>query len=397
MIYNILKNCKWHFLLLLLGEGVLFLSGETALAHVVFLTVLVAWMTSWVLHSRKDASKSQSSNPAETQKPQEFQLVPEKSGEVSEDASMLIAGIKSDFTQMRSVQTDAIKKLLSSFSGIEASTREQAQLTQEMIAMAMQAGSDAGEGRKSYVEEVVDIVRRMADSIAVSGRSSVELVNVLNSLKERINAVALLLGEVHSISKQTNLLALNAAIEAARAGEYGRGFAVVADEVRNLSARSSEFARQIEAQQGGMKQIMDTAAGVIADLASSDLDLSRGTQMRVKEILDSVESNGNMVSSQLGRISEISGKISDEVAVAIRALQFEDIARQLNDKMEARVGALDSSFATMVKALDMALSEKEANLLLAQLEKAAYELREAINVKVDIRQTSSESQGIEMF
>ena len=64
------------------------------------------------------------------------------------------------------------------------------------------------------------------------------IVDVINSLTEKVDDVQGFIGSIVEISSQTNLLALNASIEAARAGEAGKGFAVVAEEIRQLSEQT---------------------------------------------------------------------------------------------------------------------------------------------------------------
>ena len=68
----------------------------------------------------------------------------------------------------------------------------------------------------------------------------------LSGLREAMERVAQVSGEIRTVARQTNMLALNATIEAARAGEAGRGFAVVAGEVKNLARQTAEATARID-------------------------------------------------------------------------------------------------------------------------------------------------------
>jgi methyl-accepting chemotaxis protein len=68
----------------------------------------------------------------------------------------------------------------------------------------------------------------------------------LGGLREAMERVAQVSGEIRTVARQTNMLALNATIEAARAGDAGRGFAVVASEVKNLARQTAEATARID-------------------------------------------------------------------------------------------------------------------------------------------------------
>jgi methyl-accepting chemotaxis protein len=391
------SNFKWQLVSLLMGEAVLLAFNQAWPAHLVFIAAIGLWARSQSGSQRKFAVAQSNLSGMAAARRKKLQALPASTEEVRSEASRLISDVSADLVQQRSVQSDAIQQLIASFNGIENSIREQAQLTQGLIALATRVDAAKQTAGSSYVDEIISIVHRMADNIANTGKSSVALVNVLSTMKTQIEAVDRLLGEIGSISKQTNLLALNAAIEAARAGEEGRGFAVVADEVRTLSHRSSEFARQIEEQHRGMKHAMAQAAGVIGGIASQDLDLTRGTQARVQEIMSEVEGNNEKVAQQLGQISTISDKISAEVGVAVRSLQFEDIVRQLTERVEARVRVLDDGFLAVSSAVGSVVNETDLAAVVTRLEGAREGLKSATEARVVVHQEGMDDGEIELF
>ena len=65
------------------------------------------------------------------------------------------------------------------------------------------------------------------------------------AMRNMLDNVASIVGELDRIAAMTKLLSLNAMIEASRAAEAGRGFAVVASEVRTLAGQAAHAAAEI--------------------------------------------------------------------------------------------------------------------------------------------------------
>ena len=82
---------------------------------------------------------------------------------------------------------------------------------------------------------------------------------------------------IQSVAEHTNLLALNAAIEAARVGAAGKGFAVVASEIKALAVQTARATADIAAQIAAVQYSTQRAVGAIGNIARRMLEIQRYT------------------------------------------------------------------------------------------------------------------------
>lgn len=179
--------------------------------------------------------------------------------------------------------------------------------------------------RVSEVEEASTGARRIAS-----------LFGELREKTQRIEDVTL---SIRDVSERTSILAINASIEAARAGNVGKGFRIIANEVRALSARTGEFAEQIEATTGEFRE----AVGAIDAQMKSYLDLLERFRSSFTEVLSNFKENAESV-DQAGRfLTEISASIREENLALTEGLgSLEGISMSMKDT-RAVFGALSKS------------------------------------------------------
>lgn len=180
--------------------------------------------------------------------------------EIAEGATDQVMDANAGVEQMN-VLKDAIRKIVT----VSESSMKEAEV---MVAKTSQG---------------IEVISQLKDDFTKNGDAAKDVALGIRDLAVKSNTIKEIVEVINSIAEQTNLLALNAAIEAARAGEHGKGFAVVADEVRKLAEQSG------------------TAAEEIKNIVASIISVIKGTEKSMKisdeVIVETNESLSETVSS----------------------------------------------------------------------------------------------------
>ncbi|CAA9314615.1 MAG: Methyl-accepting chemotaxis transducer domain protein [uncultured Lysobacter sp.] len=238
-----------------------------------------------------------------------------------------VQGSRSEIERTRDLIRESVAKLGSSFDSVNRQSRQQSQIVARIVDRTDTQGGGGGDVQAFAVHAAQQMEQLVEALEAVAGQSGTT-VSHIDAMAGHLDGIFSLLEDVKSIADQTNLLALNAAIEAARAGDAGRGFAVVADEVRNLSERSTAFNEQIRKLAHSSKDSIARVRDTVSQMASRDLDRSRGARHEAASMLERVEGINRGLGNGMREIADCGRMIDNSVAEAVRSLQFEDIATQ---------------------------------------------------------------------
>jgi methyl-accepting chemotaxis protein len=190
-------------------------------------------------------------------------------------------------------QAASLEETTASMEELAANTQQNMENAHKTETMALQASTDADEGRDA-MEQTIGALQQIAAKITV----------------------------IEDISNRINLLALNAAIEAARAGDSGKGFAVVASEVRKLAEHSKNAAKDISELSTASLSLGENAGKLINNMVNSFAE----TAKLVQEITaaSNEQSGGitqvNLSLQQLEQVTQRNAGASEEMASSAQEL-----------------------------------------------------------------------------
>jgi methyl-accepting chemotaxis protein len=311
-----------------------------------------------------------------------------------------IQEVGNDLNQVRSLIVGAVAELSGAFDGFHADAQQQQNLMNSAVRILAHGSAEGVESTSDevtiskFVNDTSNILEAFVASAILTSKHSMDTVNMIDKMASQMNRIFDLLEDVKGIADQTNLLALNAAIEAARAGEAGRGFAVVADEVRKLSLNSTQFNEQIRTLVEQAQTTIDSTRDLVGKSASQDLNVLLSHKSSIDGMMAHLSNLETSLSGLIEKTTSVTDQISMRSATAVRALQFEDIARQVAEHAERKLGHLGQFFGASVEAL--VASPDHAVFACAQMQDAADTLRNFAPSK-PAHQASMDEGEVELF
>ncbi len=379
-------------------------SSISTMHFLLFGAVYFGWMIVFLLTLRRFEAKAA----------EEWEIVDSEIHELSRRTHELFVQLSAEFNeqmeitktevqQMQDLLRDASEKLLNSFTGMEASTHKQQELALEMTSLQQGEGTHAV-SFEDFVHETSDTLTLFVDSTIETSKAGMGLVEKMDDITADVDKIVGVLGEIEAISKQTNLLALNAAIEAARAGEAGRGFAVVADEVRSLSNRSNQFSHEIRTHMDSVYRSVHAAETAINEMASRDMNFALQSKNKVQGAMAEIQQVNGRMRNTVTALSDIAGEVEGNVRIAVTSLQFQDMASQLLNHIDTRIGDMGAIIHSIAAIpINDAMADKnkrsECILRLQHFHQAIYQASDLIKKSRHnpVSQSQMDSGDIELF
>lgn len=336
-------------------------------------------------------------------------IAPQISGITSEIGQYLrheSSAIQEKTASIRDIIKDAITNLNNSFNNLNDHTQQEHDVVVSLIESLGSGDGNSDSQSLSFQQlsnETTQVMEKLVAQLSNVGQRSTETVGKIDEMVGQIEAIFTLLVDVKSIADQTNLLALNAAIEAARAGDAGRGFAVVADEVRKLSLHSNQLNEQIRAQAEQAKTTIDDVRSIVSKVATEDVNEALTSKSTVDNMMYDLEKMNSAVSTKLGQISGMISQVDDNVSVAVRSLQFEDIVSQILGQLDGQTSNLQSfsdQLDSSVHMIQGSVSDgSQCQEQLGTLQGAVSQARTSLQSSstVSHAQTSMQDGDVELF
>ncbi|MBF0271474.1 MAG: HAMP domain-containing protein [Magnetococcales bacterium] len=289
--------------------------------------------------------------------------------QASANLNTLSAAAEEASTNLNTISAAAEEASIS-LTAVVSSTH-QATERMEQVKSAAEQTSDNVQGVAGAVQVMTHALGEVRQRCLMANQSS-ERANreanrtqeVMDRLMESGQEIHKVVDVINSIAEQTNMLALNASIEAAGAGEAGKGFAVVANEVK-------ELARQTAA-----------ATGMISDTIARMIDHSR----------DASDSADQIVS-----IIQIMASANEEILEAVedQDRSAQGIAKAMSAASEQTRSVTEGMNATNQDMLDVSRAVSEVSLGIAEVTRNVAELSAGVvEITRNVALASSGSQNI---
>jgi len=298
--------------------------------------------------------------------------------------------------QSRRLLADAVLKLDGSFHSLNNDSNAQYALLLQLTTDMSQGHTEESLNLSRFAHDSTEILSYLIELVLDVSKQSLKTLYTIDDMVVQMDRIFELLAQVQKIADQTKLLALNANIEAARAGAAGRGFSVVAQEVQQLANHSRRLNEMISSETGKTKAAISEVRETVSNVASKDMNAALEAKKRVDLMTNELLILEHMLAGKVQCASALSSDIRSNVAIAVQALQFEDITRQVLAHTEERLARINDLLHRLSHSF--AVHETNGDLLETWREKVEHSRREWQELDHrSVRQQSMSSGDVELF
>jgi methyl-accepting chemotaxis protein len=236
-----------------------------------------------------------------------------------------------ELLQVDSLVREAAGTLEDALRTLNHSVLEQHSLAsqiQSAMHSSPEGGAAADGGFDSLSATIMSALDGFVGNLIEISRSSVELADQVEDIRERSDRMESMLDELSEIAGRTHLLSLNANIESAHARQFGAGFAIVAGEVSKLADRSTTLSATIQEQVHGTRAALERTDTQVQAIASKDMNVALASKGESAALVQALQASNNRVKDLVGQLEANAQTITAQVGHVVRSLQFEDLVHQ---------------------------------------------------------------------
>lgn len=322
-----------------------------------------------------------------------FALTSTLRGSCSED----LAQMRAELGQVRSLTTTAIAALQSSFRDLDALIRAQSDTLDSLLTLGSEPASANELNIASFVGEVGPLFRSLAELVARVVARGEDGARRAEGLASDVATTLELLRQFQSVEAKTFILGLNASIEASRAGDRGKAFAIVAQEVRAVATYSKELNGRIADQLQRAHAALSDVRVTLVESATRDAEGAEASKAEIDDLLHKLAALDVRLARDLARIREVSECVTRQVAIAVQALQFEDMTTQLVDCLGRRVARIEASIDCLHQAAEVSVDSGIALAGALREQAEAVLAVYAIELRSPVAQQDTTSGSVDFF
>lgn len=258
--------------------------------------------------------------------------------EVVAERAPILPALCSQLRETTQQMDESVQGICANFVGISRRTKEGAVRTARFLGTDETGHSSSASNLAGLVERSKRTLQTLLERAAKTSEQSTEAVRRLDSVAACSNQINTALAQLTDMAIGNKLVAINARIEAARLGAQASGFNVVADEILAQTRLSTSIVETVRGLTNELNQAAATSIAILQSTVKEDHKALAQSRREVEEALEQFGATMDAMRSFLDESSHEGEKLSADLDLAIRGLQFHD---RTNQRIEHVIEALE--------------------------------------------------------